>query len=115
MGALSLDLERPAVANSTDAQPVEIVLERYANYRRRLHLVPGPTSARVRSRRSTPMGSYRLRIAAPGCAEVRLPVQIARGAHWRMQRGVDGPVLPLHCLWQKRSGPRTATSRRTPW
>ena len=106
MGALSLDLERPAVADSTDAQPVEIVLERYANYRRRLHLVPGPELGEgALAAVPLPMGSYRLRIAAPGCAEVLLPVQIARGAHWRMQRDVDGPVLPLHLPLAETIGP----------
>jgi serine/threonine-protein kinase len=74
MGALSL---------VTDPPGARVTLCRYVTQDRRL--VPevveeiGPTPIRERA---LPRGSYLLRVAAPGRAEVAYPVLIERGEHW---------------------------------
>ncbi|MEZ4294203.1 MAG: bifunctional serine/threonine-protein kinase/formylglycine-generating enzyme family protein [Polyangiaceae bacterium] len=74
MGALSL---------LTDPPGAQVTLYRYVTHERRL--VPekvedlGPTPIR---QRRLPHGSYLLRIAAPGRAEVAYPVLIDRGDEW---------------------------------
>ncbi|APR78462.1 serine/threonine protein kinase [Minicystis rosea] len=74
MGALTL---------VTDPPGARVTLCRYVTRERRL--VPevvediGPTPIRERA---LPRGSYLLRIAAPGRAEVAYPVLIERGEHW---------------------------------
>jgi len=86
-----------ALTIATSKPDAEILLERYANFRRRLRVVPvralGEGSVEDLA---LPMGSYRLRIRAPGCAEVLQPVRIARGHHWRAQRGPHGPSVPTY-------------------
>ncbi|MCB9766084.1 MAG: SUMF1/EgtB/PvdO family nonheme iron enzyme [Alphaproteobacteria bacterium] len=67
----------------TDPPGAEVTLFRYADRDRRL--IPeferslGPTPLR---RVRLPMGSYLLKINAPGHAEVTYPIHIARQAHW---------------------------------
>jgi serine/threonine-protein kinase len=67
----------------TDPPGAEVHLERYEPFRRRLQAVPLRVLGKTPLRRvPLHMGSYRLRILAPGCAPVLLPVFIGRGEHW---------------------------------
>ena len=94
MGSLSLSW---STAHAEAMPSGEVLLERYANHRRRLRPVAvrslgdGPLDGVP-----LPMGSYRLRIRVSGCAEVRLPIQIDRGAHWQCQQDAERPVRPVH-------------------
>jgi len=67
----------------TDPPGAEVVLERYVERGRRL-VVEDCGVIGVTPLREMPLqkGSYRLRIKAPGRAEVRYPVLIERGRHW---------------------------------
>lgn len=87
MGALTLTTTEPEA---------ELFLERFANFRRRLRVVS------VRSLGmgavadvALPTGSYRLRISAPGCAEVLLPLRIARGGRWHNVHADGADDVPL--------------------
>ncbi|MCC6557389.1 MAG: SUMF1/EgtB/PvdO family nonheme iron enzyme [Polyangiaceae bacterium] len=67
----------------TDPPGAEVMLERYVVRERRL--VPEPSGVLGRTPlRAVPLqrGSYRLRLRAPGRAEVRYPALIERGGHW---------------------------------
>lgn len=87
MGSLSL---------STTVPDAELHLERYANHRRKLRVVPVRKLGDGRiDDVELPMGSYRLRIQAPGHAEVLHPIRISRGQHWRSARG-GAPPCPVY-------------------
>ncbi len=95
-----------ALTVSVTAADAEIFLERYASYRRRLRVVPVRSLGRgAVDAVPLPMGSYRLRVRAPGCAEVLQPVQIARGAHWRMERGDGASPTPVYLPPAESIGP----------
>jgi serine/threonine-protein kinase len=67
----------------TDPPGAEVILERYVEHKRRL--VPqelGPIGVTPIRQMPLEKGSYRLRIRAPGRAEVRYPVLIERDGHW---------------------------------
>jgi serine/threonine-protein kinase len=67
----------------TDPPGAEVHLERYEPFRRRLQAVPLRILGKTPLRRvPLHMGSYRLRVLAPGHAPVLLPVFIGRGEHW---------------------------------
>jgi len=83
------------ISLETDPPGAEVILERYELFERRL------VARTVRSLPPTPfrkvaleMGSYRLRIRAPGHREIRVPVLIGRQEHWD-GRGPGGD-RPIH-------------------
>ena len=72
-----------ALTLHTDPPGAEVLLERYTPYGRRLIAEPvGPLGRTPLDAVPLPMGSYRLRVRAPGYAELLYPVRVGRGAHW---------------------------------
>jgi serine/threonine-protein kinase len=80
----------------TDPPGAEVILERYVEHKRRL--VPqelGPIGVTPIRQMPLEKGSYRLRIRAPGRAEVRYPVLIERGGHWDGVAPGDAEPYPI--------------------
>lgn len=80
----------------TDPPGAEVHVERFVLRGRRL--VPAPAgllghTPLVEAR--LPMGSYQLRIRAPGHDEVRYPVHLRRGEHWDGVRPGDSGPTPI--------------------
>ncbi|WP_437607317.1 bifunctional serine/threonine-protein kinase/formylglycine-generating enzyme family protein [Sorangium sp. So ce834] len=96
-GALTIVTEPPGAA---------VLLERNALRQRRL--VPEAVKELGRTPlRGVPLqrGSYRLRIRAPGRAEVRYPVLIERGAHWDGCAPGEREPTPIHLPAEGELGP----------
>jgi formylglycine-generating enzyme required for sulfatase activity/tRNA A-37 threonylcarbamoyl transferase component Bud32 len=86
-----------ALSVSTSVPGASIFLERYAHFRRRMRVVPVRLLGEGAVQNvPLPMGNYRLRVSAPGHADVYQPVRIARGEHWRNARSAHSPALPIH-------------------
>jgi formylglycine-generating enzyme required for sulfatase activity len=85
----------------TDPPGAEVRLERYEERDRRLQPVDLGVIGRT-PLRALPLsrGSYRLRVRAPGTAEVLYPVRIERDGHWdglaRQRIWVEGFVIGRH-------------------
>jgi serine/threonine-protein kinase len=80
----------------TDPPGAEVLLERYTLRDRRL--VPAFVGALgATPLRDVPLakGSYRLRITAPGRAEIHYPVLIERAAHWDGRAPGDDEPMPI--------------------
>lgn len=74
----------------------ELFLERFAPHRRRLRVVPlRPLGQSPVEDLPLSMGSYRLRVRAPGRPEVLVPVHLSRGGHWESSHPATGDTLPL--------------------
>ena len=84
-----------ALSLQTDPPGAQVWLDAYHVHNRRLKAAPlralGPTPL---VDVPLPMGRYRLRVTAPGRAEVRVPVAIGRGERWG-DRGPDGAAAPV--------------------
>ncbi|MCB9693116.1 MAG: SUMF1/EgtB/PvdO family nonheme iron enzyme [Alphaproteobacteria bacterium] len=66
-----------------DPQGAEVFLHRYEHQDRRLVATPITVLGRAPLLATElPMGSYLLRLSAPGRAQVDYPVQVGRGEHW---------------------------------
>lgn len=90
----------------TDPPGAEVILERYVEQRRRL--IPKEVGSLGRTPlHEVPLdkGSYRLRIRAPGCAEVFYPVLIERGSHWDGFAPGDNEPFPIFLPKEGALGP----------
>ena len=95
-----------ALSLVTDPPGAEVRLERFELHDRRLV----PVDAGVLG--TTPLhavplqrGSYRLRIRAPGRAEVLYPVLIERGGHWEGRAPEDSEPFPIALPTEGELGP----------
>ena len=95
-----------AITLVTDPPGAEVIAHRVAPRDRRL--APGA----ARSLGATPLievplaiGSYLLVLRAPGRAEVRYPVLIARSEHWDGRAPGDADPTPIVLPWQREVGP----------
>jgi serine/threonine-protein kinase len=90
----------------TDPPGAEVSIERFELFDRRLVAVEGrplgvtPLRA-VRLQR----GSYRLRIRAPGRAEIVYPLRIERGAHWQSIPPLESEPAPIELPFADELGP----------
>jgi len=90
----------------TDPPGAEVLLERYVEQGRRL--VPKEVGSLGRTPlREVPLdkGSYRLRIRAPGRAEVYYPILIERGGHWDGIAPGDAEPYPIVLPKESELGP----------
>ncbi|WP_437677543.1 SUMF1/EgtB/PvdO family nonheme iron enzyme [Sorangium sp. So ce131] len=90
----------------TEPAGAEVILERYTRRQRRL--VPedlGPLGRTALHGAPLQRGSYRLRLRAPGRAEVRYPVLIERGAHWDGCAPGERTPTPIHLPAEGELGP----------
>lgn len=84
-----------ALSLSCDTDGVEILLEEYVPYHKRLIAKPIASLGKNRlNKYPLAMGSYRLRLRKNGCVDVSYPVSIERSAHWSSLDpfGQDKPI-----------------------
>ena len=85
------------VSLSTLPPGATVTLSRYEEHHRRLEAVPAGTLGQTQVEDAPlPRGSWLLRLDAPGCMTVHLPVRIGRQEQWENLAPGDAAPRPIH-------------------